>query len=93
MVRELVALLILMLLVGLGWKQPFHEHFRNIMGGVEPASPPSRSGPPPPVVGVRPQGLVHPGVPPTPADRSWMFSRTPLDQSGADDPRGRNNAR
>ena len=76
--KELAALILLIVLICIGWNQPYKAHFSSVVGD------------PPPVVAVPAPAPAMPDAPPamapavpqaTPArDNSWIWNKTSMDQ-------------
>jgi len=79
--KELVAFVALLVLIGMGWKQSYKNQYDRLAGNPPPATPlpvAATPAPLPPASG--PGAVVPPGaatVPPpaTPRDPSWMWDK------------------
>ena len=81
-VREALAFIVLLVVAGLGWKQPYSEHWRRLTGkNLEARSSVTRGNgvvrppsPPPPIAAVPAQPVQDAGQ-----ERSWMFQPSSMD--------------
>ena len=80
--KELVAFLFLIVLLGFGWNQPYKAHFSSLAGNPPPV-PPAALAPAPEAAA---SAAAAPAVAtPAPArDSSWLWKKTSMDgpQSG-----------
>lgn len=83
--KEFVALVLVMVLIFIGWNQPFKTHFSSVVGDLPPAaaviSPPLADASPASL----PQGVPTPVAPQaTPArDATWLWKKTTMDSPHA----------
>ena len=68
--REALALLFLIVLIAMGWKQPYRNHVNSVVPQVGAAAQITTPDP-------RQQRMQ--AVPVVPRDRSWMWERTKMD--------------
>jgi hypothetical protein len=70
--REALVFVFLILLVWVGWRQPYSEHFGVVAGVPTPEAKIATPTPAPDA------GKARPATP-APHDRSWMFAPTKMD--------------
>lgn len=87
--KEFAALILFIVLIAVGWNQPFKVHFQSITGA--PPSAPELTETTPPFTPQSPRqaslpSRPGPGVPavaasatPIPEEKSWMWQKTPMD--------------
>ena len=69
--KELLAFLFLIMLIGVGWNQPYRAHFSSVTGNAPPAS----TAPAPAA-----SASATAGAAATPArENSWMWQKTSMD--------------
>ncbi len=77
--REALAFLILILLISLGWNQPFSEHVSNLTGQPVVSRVPAYANQPGQPGAVASAGRPGAHVSP-PRDNSWMWAPTTMDK-------------
>ena len=75
--KELAAFILLIVLIVIGWNQPYKAHFSSVVGDPPPAAPAPAAAPAAPL----PPVVAAPAAPePAPArDSSWLWKKGTLD--------------
>lgn len=81
--KELIAFVLLLVLIGMGWNQSYRHQYDRLAGNPPPATPVPVLATPAPVTPAVASGVVVPPdavtVPPpaTPRDQNWMWEKKP----------------
>ena len=77
--KELVAFIFLIVLIGVGWNQPYKAHFSSVAGNPPPVivvpAAPAPVAPPTPAVAAAPAPVEAPPA----RDGSWLWKKGALD--------------
>ena len=71
--KELAAFILLIVLIVIGWNQPYKAHFSSVVGDPPPATPAPAAAPAAPVA---PVAAAPAATEPAPArDSSWLWNK------------------